>query len=278
MKDDDDRLPMDQVARPELVTEPRITEPEREPEPEKVLEPANVEVDERESGKPRDEHGRFAKAETGVKEPAPEPEPETPSGRSDNVPLKALEDERRKRQDMERELAAIRQQMQQAQAQQLQEPVPEFWDDPDRAIDTRVSAAVNQALAAFQHQQTLERLNASEAAVKARHADADDALRGWLEAVNVNPTLNDQMLLSPDPGEFAYKAGKNWQQVQQVGSIDDLLKAERAKWEAELKASAPAPSFPQSTVHDGTVAPRGAAFPLGNSASDITLPMDRRYR
>ena len=278
MKDEDDRLPMDQTARPELVTEPRITEPEREPEPVKVLEPANIEVDERESGRARDESGRFAKAETGEKQPDTVPEPVTPSGESNTVPLRALEDERRKRQEMEREVAFMRQQMQQAQAQQQQEPVPDFWDNPEGVIDTRVSAAVNQALAAFQHKQTLERLNASEAAVKARHADADDALRGWLEAVNVNPTLNDQMLIASDPGEFAYKAGKNWQQVQQVGSIDDLLKAERARWEAELKASAPAPSFPQSTVHDGTVAPRGAAFPQGNSASDITLPMDRRYR
>lgn len=57
------------------------------------------------------------------------------------VPLRELLDERDKRQALQRELEAFRRQQQQFQAQQQQQR-PDFWEQPEGNIDSRVQQAV----------------------------------------------------------------------------------------------------------------------------------------
>jgi hypothetical protein len=63
--------------------------------------------------------------------------------------------------------------------------------------------------------------------------------------------------------------------LERVGSFDELLKAERAKWEAEAKAAMPAPqpTFPTSTASDGSVASRGGPVWSGPTPDKTLLNM-----
>lgn len=247
MDDEEDILPMDSgPVRPELVSEPTI-------------------VDEPDEPQPRGPDGKFASKEEGEK-PAEEAASAPPAPEPEAVPVKALQDERRKRQELEAQLAALQQQA----AQQPQQPAPEFWTDPDNALDHRLQQFGQTLLQQFQEQQAVERINTSEIAARAKHADYDDAFHAFRQAVQVNPALIQQMRAASDPGEFAYKTGKSALDLERVGSIDELLKAERAKWEQEMLAKAPRPSFPTSTATDGSVTARGPVF----QAPDIRLPMD----
>jgi hypothetical protein len=246
MDDEEDILPMDSgPVRPELVSEPTITDEPEEPE-----------------AQPRGPDGKFASKETGDA-PSESAEPATPA--ENPIPddqFKGYLAEKRKRQELEAQLEALRQQV----LQQPQQPAPEFWDNPNATLER----FGQQLLQQFQEQQVVERINVSETAARAKHADYDDAFHAFRQAVQVNPVLVQQMRASNDPGEFAYKTGKAALDLERVGSIDDLLKAERAKWEAELVAKAPRPSFPTSTASDGSVSGRGAVF----QAPDFRLPMD----
>src|SRR4051812_44052145 len=98
-----------QVAEPQSITDP----------PSEIADPP--------SGRIRDEHGRFAKQETGVEAaPAEAAAAVTapPAEQVDQLPqdeFLALKDERRKRQDLERRLQAMEQQL----TAKPQQPIPE---------------------------------------------------------------------------------------------------------------------------------------------------------
>ena len=145
--------------------------------------------------------------------------------------LRAAEDERRKRQALEAELAKARGA---APAQPGAEK--KFWDDPDGALKT-----FEQKQA--QRETTLV-LNVTERLARARYSDFDEKLTKFSEMVQATPGLAQQWLASPDPAEFAYKTAKGHMEFQQYGSLDKMraeieAKAraeERAKVEAEFKA------------------------------------------
>lgn len=247
--EEDNTLPMDSgPVRPELVDEPKITDAQ----PQEAEQAAD--------GQPRDEHGKFAPKETGVKEEGPPP--------SESVPVKALQDERRKRQELEQQIALLQQQAQQPQPQQP----PEFWSNPDGALDARLEQFGSKLIQQFQQQQRIERINASEAEARVKYADYGDAFSAFQQAAQMNPTLIQRMQMAENPAEFAYQTGKRSMELEKVGSLDELLKAERAKWEAEVKAAAPRPSFPVSTVQDGSAAARVPTY----TPQEPVLPMDRR--
>ena len=242
----------------ELLSDEPVEVQEAEPETVEAPEPEPQGDD-----RPRDEHGRFAPKQTGVdEEPQAEPvEPDAGPPPADQLPkdvyepLKAVRNENK---ELKAQLEAIQQQLARQQQPQPETP-PQFWDDPDKAIEARVAQAAEMAIQRYQQQQTMERINASEVAAKARHADYDDAFRAFQQAATANPALIQQMTAATDPAEFAYSKGKTALQLEQVGSIDELLKAERAKWEAEAKAAIPAPqqTFPSTTAADGSVGSRG---------------------
>lgn len=214
-------------------------------------------------GQPRDESGRFApKEETGVEKekveaPAPEPEPVPPTEPTDGLPkdvyapLKAV---RAENQELKQQIAALQQQF--ATQQRQQQPQPEFWEDPQSFLSAQFDQFGNQLMQRFEQQQTVKRVESSETAARAKYADFEDALSAFRQAAQANPSLIQQMVQNENPGEFAYTRGKSALQLEQYGSVDELLKAERAKWEAEAKAAMPAPSFPSTTATDGSVGAR----------------------
>ena len=247
-----------------------------QPEPEASEEP-KAEAE----GQPRGPDGKFAPKQTGVEEEpkeTEEPKAEPPSAdqlpRDVYEPLKAVRNENR---ELKQQLEAIQQQLARQQPQpqpqaQANEPPVDFWDDPQGFLAKQFDQFGQSMMQRFQQQQQVERIEASEAAAKAKHPDYDDAFRAFQQAAMANPALVQQMTAANDPAEFAYAKGKSALELERYGSVDELLKAERAKWEEELKAAVPQPkpSFPQTTAADGSVASRsGPAWSGPPSINDI---------
>lgn len=238
-----------------------------EPEPEAATTPAaEAPIVDAPSGKAdppserlRDEKGRFAPKETGVQEqpaveaaPATSEVPPTPPSQLPQEEYSALKDERRKRQELERRLQMMEQQLR--QPVQPQQPAVDFWDDPQRFMSSFGESLLQQ----WEQKQTVQRIDASEKAAKAKYADYDDAYEAFEQAVQINPRLAYELAQQPDPGEFAYRKGKDALALQQFGSVEAMIAAERQKWEAEIKAAAPIPkpSLPSTTAADGSVGAR----------------------
>lgn len=235
-----------------------------EPMAHEAVEPEVTEQPEPE-GQPRGPDGKFAPKQTGVQEEPQEapvepqdagPPPADQLPRDVYEPLKAVRNENR---ELKQQLEALNRQfeMMRQQPQQPDQPI-DFWENPTGAISIEAKRAAQLAIQEFQQQQQMERINQSEVAAKAKYSDFDDALYAFRQAVSANPSLVQQMTSASDPAEFAYKTGKRAIDLERVGSMDELLKAERAKWEAELKAAVPQPaqSFPATTATDGSVASR----------------------
>lgn len=215
----------------------------------------------------RDEGGRFVASETGE---APEAQAESVAVTPTENPIpddqfKGYLTEKRKRQELEQQVAAMQQQL---SAQTQQQPT-EFFDNPNVALEE----FGEKLLERFEQRQVAQRLDASEAKARSQHADFDDALQSFQQAVQANPALAQQMARADDPAQFVYQTGKRAMELAQVGSIEQLLKAERAKWEAEVKAAMPRPSFPTTTAMDQSVAGRGPPVWSGPVNDSDILPM-----
>lgn len=240
--------------------------------------PAAAPAEEAAPERPRDEQGRFLpKGEDG--EPAQEAaESATPAPSDDNsptVPRKALIDERTKRQTLESHLAELNQRLVQYQRPAQQPaPKPDQWDDPDGherwLIEQAGGIAEQRAVEAFQRQHIMQ----SAEAAKAKYPDYLEKVAVFEQLSAQNPDLSAQMSRSPNPAEFAYETAKRHEQVSQYGSIDGLLAAEKAKWEAEalekLKATLPASSAPPTLSNERNVGQRsGPAWSGPKPLSDL---------
>lgn len=205
----------------------------------------------------RDEHERFAKKdETGVETPQETAEPVPPTEQPSGLPKEeysALRAIREENKQLKASIEALSRQMQ--APQQPQQPT-DFWDDPNAFLEGRFRQFGQELFQSFEQKQQAQRLDQSEAAAKAKYADYDEAFQAFEQAVQLNPRLAQELAQAPDPGEFAYSRGKTALTIQKVGSIDQLLATERAKWEAEMKAAVPSFKLPSTTAADGSVGAR----------------------
>lgn len=146
--------------------------------------------------------------------------------------LRAAQEERGKRQELERRLAAI--ESAKAQPPASAEPAKTFWDDPEGALEKHKQE--------IRREQIQERLKTTELIARRAHPDFEEKLAVFATVVQQTPGLSQQWLASPDPAEFAYNLGKNHLELQQAGSIDELRakieKETRIKLETELKEKA----------------------------------------
>lgn len=209
----------------------------------------------REEGQPRTEDGKFAptsetppvEAKVEEKPKAPEQQEMTPKERA---LLAAATDERKKRQELEARLAALE--------KPKEEPKP-FWDDPEGAMKHLEKRIEGVALNT--------RLNTAETIARSKYQDFDEKVAVFAEIVQQNPGVQSQWLNSPDPAEFAYKMGKNHQDIQQLGSLDavkakmetDLRAKVRAELEAEYKAKIEASAKEREALTPSLSDARGTA-------------------
>lgn len=221
----------------------------------------------------RDEHGRFAPKETGV-EPADEPEqaqtqdevPPTP----DRLPpdtFKAVKDEREKRQQLERELTALREQF---QAQQNPPPPPpNIWEDEQGALDHVKNEAISTAV----QQATFNaKLDMSEMMVRQSNPDFDDMKARFLQMAEMNPALRQQALSDPHPWNKAYQIAKNAATMEELGATDlETLKAKlREELAAEMGQAPARPGLPPTLTNERNVGARtGPAWSGPKSLSEL---------
>lgn len=179
--------------------------------------------------------------------PAAEQEP-------DHVPVAALKDERKKRQESERiakeyaeKLAAYERQMQQSPPP-APPARPDLFENPDGALDY-----VQQQ---FQQQLVRTKLDMSVAMARSQHEDYGEAEAAFVDAVRANPSLYDQMMADPHPAGFAYRVGKQVAALRDIGGDPEAYRAKvradleaelRQQWEAERQSNGsgrPTPSRP----------------------------------
>ena len=193
-------------------------EPEFEPEPEKVETP--------------EEEPETAEA---VEEPEPEEpdepkgeiEPEPPSGEpSKEVPIAALLDERDKRKALQTELDQLK------QSQEEKAEKPDFWENPEAALSSleeKLEERFNQRL-------TAGRLELSMQIASGSHEDFDQSLEAFKAAAEQNPALVDQALAQQHPGEYIYKTGLEYRQLEEYGDISTMKQRLESEIRAQIEA------------------------------------------
>jgi hypothetical protein len=193
----------------------------------------------------RDEQGRFA-AKTGV-------EDTPPPGRLPQEEYKAIREEREKRQALERDMEALKAQLQSFQQPKAEpEPIPTIWDDDQAALAHNRQEAVTEAR--FQ-----ARLDMSEMLAAQAHDDFDDVKAKFLEMAQGNPALAQQALEAKHPWEKAYQIAKNAATMAELGAtnLDELRAKIREELMAEQQAIPPVrPTLPPTLTTERNVGAR----------------------
>lgn len=145
--------------------------------------------------------------------------------------LRAAQDERGKRQALERQIAEAK----------GKEPEKKFWDDPEAALaSTRADVAKTK-----QEMENLGvsiRLNTAETIARSRHPDFDEKvavfteITGGITDLAQQAAFINQWMSAPDPAEYAYKVGKNHMELKQAGNLDQLRANIEKETEAKVRA------------------------------------------
>lgn len=156
----------------------------------------------------RDEAGRFAAR----------PEEKPALTKAD---VAAIMDERRKRQELERELTQLR-------SQQPQKAKTDIFDNPDVAINERLQ----ERLAPLE--QTI--LNLQVELAKSKMPDFDDVAKVFFTHAQNDAVLMHQANTAPDEFAFIYREGKRLMELGDVGG--DIMKyRDKVTAEAKLEIS-----------------------------------------
>jgi len=243
-----------------------------------------------------------AKPDPGAKAAAAKPEPEDDDGPppkpldgEDVIPLRAYEDERRKRNDwkekaarLEGELAAYRKQQEEAQRRAAAPPQPQPQPPPDPAVDPRgYHQYMEQRQAAADLNQ---RLNVSEIMLREKIGDEklSEYVNEFRSMAEADPTLFGKLYSQPHPYNWLTREVDRLRLVRDVGddpaAFRSKIEAEaRAKWEAEAKAApppvSPAAGLQPSLATARSVAGRTAGAWTGEpSLEDVLAPVQNRRR
>lgn len=218
---------------------------------------------------PRDEAGRFAAKTPGEAEAQVSEQSEPPSDKLPPETFKGLREEREKRQALQAELEALRQQFQAVQNPPA--PPPSIWEDDQGALDHVKNEAVTTAV---QQATYNAKLDMSEMMVRQANEDFEEVKAEFLALAQQNPTLAQQALADPHPWNKAYQIAKNHRAMQELGStnVTELEAKLREKIMAEMQASAPVmPNIPQSLTMARNVGQRSGPGWSGPRSLDDLL-------
>lgn len=157
------------------------------------------------------------------------------------IPLKAHEDERKKRQELERRLAEYERQIQ--QPKQQPPPPPDWIADPEGAAE-RMRLEL-----AEQHYRF--RVDTGFELLRERYADLDEVTDFFASVARQDPRLAAQVRDHPNPVKFAYDMGRKIKAMQEIGSDPD---AYRKRLEDEVRAKVLA-EMGQQPVEGGELKP-----------------------
>jgi hypothetical protein len=219
-------------------------------------------------------------ADTGDKQDAAPPAASDEGDDGPPVPRKALTDERRKRQDLERQLAELTKQrtappvQQQAQPQhQAPPPQAEIPERPDPWIDPQGAMDWDRAMMQQQIQtQVFEtRTVLSREMMMSAKPDFQEVEAVFIEAARRAPHLVQALTAHPMPAKYAYETGLKIKAWNEIGD-DPAAYKQRVREELEAERSGQqqtAPSQPQT--------PRGST-PKSLAATPSAQPRDQHGR
>jgi len=161
--------------------------------------------------------------------------------------------ERRKRQELEQQIEALRREMQ-AKPAEPPAPPPSVWEDEQGAFQhfggQAVSAAVQRATfeAKLNHSEFYARKNIDG------FGEAWDDLNKWLSD---NPSVAQQATSDIDPWGYAYRAFQNQRTMQELGATDiETLRAKIREEELAKLQQQAAPAIPRSLSTTRSVSSR----------------------
>lgn len=186
------------------------------------------------------ESGEIAAPPAGEQETQGTPQP-APAPIERTVPLKALESERQRRQEAERQNAALIEAINRVTPQQ-QQPSGEqqkyselLFTDTDRFLND-LFGEVNARINAVQERSWQEKTAALEEAARDTKPDYDEMLNGYFyPAMQQDPTLYQRMRAAPNAALFAYREAKRLKAASELGGDLDVAKL-KEKLRAELMA------------------------------------------
>jgi hypothetical protein len=141
--------------------------------------------------------------------------------------LAAVKDERRKRQELEKELESLK------QKQQEPKELPDVFDDQ--------KAFVESIRSEFQQELGNAKLEVARSMMMEFHDDYEAMEAKFIDLAKENPTLRDQAMKEANPAKFAYQQAKKYEEYQKVQDVDaykeQLRNEMRAEIEAEIKGT-----------------------------------------
>lgn len=207
-------------------------EPAQQPEPEKVAAAPQATEQSGENAAP----------------PAAEAKAEQAAGM---VPQKALEDERHKRQQLEKQLAEL------MAANKPQQPAPPPVEEPPSYTmfdhPEGPEGFIRDQISRVEQGRIRDRVEMSEALVRQQNGDYDQVVSAFAQAAQIDPALRNAALNHPNPALFAYETGKRIAAAQQLQADPAEYRAKveaeiRAQIEAEYKAKAEAEAAKQAEI------------------------------
>lgn len=270
-------------------------QPLEKPEPQGQADPAPQQS--------RTGEGQAASAP--AQQQAPQDTPPVSDGRPPNgfAPVAALEDERRKRQRLERDFQELQRRVSQpapqpqVQQQPRQPELPDPITDPEKFVEAVREMAVREAEAKldarFRDRDDADysaRADDSEEAFAAKHGDVYHANKAaFVEELQARADAGDESLLKQlrqarNPAEFAFKIGSEILRYREIGNdpaayeqriIDRYLASQNGGQapapQAQARSATPvqtpqrqAPAVPRSMAGVSSAGPRSAgARPIG---------------
>lgn len=168
--------------------------------------------------------------------------------------LKAFEtamiEERRKRQELERVLAA-----------KQEEEKPFLGDEYE--------ARFNETEAKFNERLVNQKWEISETFAREKHADYDEKYEVFKGMVQENPALYHQMIQQAHPAEFLYKSATNQLKLKEMANPEEYEKKLRDKIRAEIEAEKQTEAAKRDSLPGTLATTRGVA---GTHAAEWSGP------
>lgn len=158
-------------------------------------------------------------------------------------------DERRKRQELERQIAELTKRASAPQPQQTQQQEPQqraMPQRPDPWVDPEGAAEYDRAMHRVELFET--RVLLSKEFMRSSKPDFDDVEKVFIEAARSDPYLEQQLVSHPMPAKFAYEHGRRIMALREIGD-DPAAYKDRIRQEllAELGQQAPSATTQRQT-------------------------------
>lgn len=128
-------------------------------------------------------------------------------------------------------------------AEKAEPPAKKMTDDEINDLYYENPAEAMRIMQAQAQPQVNTQIQIQEGVQRALHSDYDEVIGIVYKQATLNPTLEQEILSSPDPAKMAYEKGLEFQKALQIQTDPKAYEAElRAKIESELASKQPMPT------------------------------------